>query len=43
LATSHLATTGGGSGGNVPLWPIGLLLAATGLGLASLAMRRRTA
>jgi hypothetical protein len=41
-ATSHLATTGGG-GGDVPLWPIGLLLAALGLGFASLAIRRRAA
>jgi hypothetical protein len=40
--TSHLATTGGG-GGDVPLWPIGLFLAALGLGLGSLAIRRRTA
>ena len=39
---SHLATTGGG-GGDVPLWPIGLLLAALGFGLASLAIRRRAA
>ena len=35
--TSHLAPTGGG----VPLWPIGLLLAS--IGLASLAIRRRSA
>jgi hypothetical protein len=41
-AASHLATTGGGSG-DVPLWPIGVLLAALGLGLASLAIRRRAA
>jgi hypothetical protein len=41
-ATSHLATTGGG-GGDVPLWPIGVLLAALGLGLAGLAIRRRAA
>jgi hypothetical protein len=39
-AASHLATTGGG-GGDVPLWPIGLLL--TALGLAGLAIRRRAA
>jgi hypothetical protein len=39
-ATSHLATTGGG-GGDVPLWPIGLLLAV--LGLTGLALRRRMA
>jgi hypothetical protein len=39
-ATSQLATTGGG-GGDVPLWPIGVLLAALGLGLGSLAIRRR--
>jgi hypothetical protein len=38
--TSHLATTGGG---DVPLWPIGVLLAALGLGLGSLAIRRRAA
>jgi hypothetical protein len=37
-----LALTGGG-GGDVPLWPIGLLLAALGFGLASLAIRRRAA
>jgi hypothetical protein len=41
-AASHLATTGGGAG-DVPLWPIGLLLAAVGLGLAGIAMRRRAA
>jgi hypothetical protein len=41
-ATSQLATTGGG-GGDVPLWPIGVLLAALGLGLGSLAIRRRAA
>jgi hypothetical protein len=41
-ATSHLATTGGG-GGDVPLWPIGVLPAALGLGLAGLAIRRRAA
>ena len=35
--TSHLATTGGG----VPVWPIGALLAI--LGLTILAIRRRTA
>jgi hypothetical protein len=35
--TPTLATTGGG----IPIWPIGLLLAA--LGLAGLAIRRRTA
>jgi len=35
--TSHLATTGGG----LPLWPIGLVLAA--LGMAGLAIRRRAA
>jgi hypothetical protein len=40
--TSHLATTGGG-GGDVPLWPIGVFLAALGLGLGSLAIRRRAA
>jgi hypothetical protein len=39
-ATSHLATTGGG-GGDVPLWPIGLLLAV--LGLTGLALQRRMA
>lgn len=41
-AASHLAITGGGRG-DVPLWAIGLVLAALGLGLASLAIRRRTA
>src|ERR1700674_4216065 len=40
--TPVLALTGGG-GGDVPLWPIGLLLAALGFGLASLAIRRRAA
>jgi hypothetical protein len=44
-ATSHLATTGGG-GGDVPLWPIGLVLSGLGLavlGLGGLAIRRRIA
>jgi hypothetical protein len=40
--TPTLALTGGG-GGDVPLWPIGLLLAALGFGLASFAIRRRAA
>jgi hypothetical protein len=40
--TPTLALTGG-AGGDVPLWPIGLLLAALGLGLAGLAIRRRAA
>jgi hypothetical protein len=44
-AASHLATTGGGAG-DVPLWPIGVLLSMLGLavlGLGGLAIRRRTA
>lgn len=40
--TPVLALTGGG-GGDVPLWPIGLLLAALGFGLVSFAIRRRAA